>query len=54
MTKPSLILIGAGGQARACIDVIEQEGFFQISGLIGMAEQTRNLKKTLLLNHINA
>jgi len=39
MTKPSLILIGAGGHARSCIDVIEQQGFFQISGLIGMAEQ---------------
>jgi sugar O-acyltransferase (sialic acid O-acetyltransferase NeuD family) len=39
MTKPSLILIGAGGHAHSCIDVIEQQGFFQIAGLIGMPEQ---------------
>ena len=25
MSKPGLILVGAGGHARACIDVIEQQ-----------------------------
>jgi sugar O-acyltransferase (sialic acid O-acetyltransferase NeuD family) len=35
MKKPSLLLIGAGGHARACIDVIEQNGKFNIFGLIG-------------------
>jgi sugar O-acyltransferase (sialic acid O-acetyltransferase NeuD family) len=39
MSKPSLILIGAGGHARACIDVIEQHGQFQIAGLIGLSEE---------------
>lgn len=39
MSKPSLILIGAGGHAHACIDVIEQHGQYQIAGLIGMAEE---------------
>ena len=39
MTKPSLILIGAGGHARSCIDVIEQQGQFQISGLISMPDE---------------
>jgi sugar O-acyltransferase (sialic acid O-acetyltransferase NeuD family) len=39
MTKPSLILIGAGGHARSCIDVIEQQAYFQIIGLIGLPEQ---------------
>lgn len=39
MTKPSLILIGAGGHARSCIDVIEQQGHFQIAGLVGLPEQ---------------
>jgi sugar O-acyltransferase (sialic acid O-acetyltransferase NeuD family) len=39
MSKPSLILIGAGGHARACIDVIEQHGQFQIAGLIGTPEE---------------
>lgn len=35
MTSESLILLGAGGHARACIDVIEQTGRFRIAGLIG-------------------
>ncbi len=39
MIKPSLILIGAGGHARSCIDVIEQQGYFQIAGLVGLPEQ---------------
>lgn len=39
MNKPSLILIGAGSHARACIDVIEQHGQYQIAGLVGMPEE---------------
>ena len=39
MNKPSLILIGAGGHAHACIDVIEQLGQYQIAGLIGMPDE---------------
>jgi sugar O-acyltransferase (sialic acid O-acetyltransferase NeuD family) len=34
-----LLLLGAGGHARACIDVIEQEGRFRIAGLIGLPEE---------------
>lgn len=34
MTKPGILLIGAGGHARSCIDVIEQHGVYQIVGLI--------------------
>jgi sugar O-acyltransferase (sialic acid O-acetyltransferase NeuD family) len=34
-----LLLIGAGGHALSCIDVIEQNKSFQISGLIGLPEQ---------------
>ncbi len=30
-----ILLIGAGGHARSCIDVIEQEGKYAIAGLIG-------------------
>jgi len=33
--KPQLVLMGAGGHARSCIDVIEQEDTFSIAGLIG-------------------
>jgi len=39
MNRSKLILIGAGGHARACIDVIEQEGRYQIAGLIGTSEE---------------
>lgn len=39
MSKPGLILVGAGGHARSCIDVIEQQGQYQIAGLVGLAEQ---------------
>ena len=39
MSKPSLILIGAGGHARACIDVIEYHGQFQIAGLVDTPDE---------------
>ena len=39
MSKPGLILIGAGGHAHACIDVIEQHGGYHIAGLIGMPDE---------------
>ena len=42
MSKPSLILIGAGGHAHACIDIIEQHDHYQIVGLIGMPEELNN------------
>lgn len=35
MSKPNIILIGAGGHAQACIDVIEQQGQYEIAGLVG-------------------
>ena len=39
MAKPELILIGAGGHAHACIDVIEQHGKYEIAGLVGLPEE---------------
>ncbi|PRC91481.1 acetyltransferase [Solimicrobium silvestre] len=32
--KPKIILLGGGGHCAACIDVIEQEGKFEIAGII--------------------
>jgi sugar O-acyltransferase (sialic acid O-acetyltransferase NeuD family) len=43
MSKPGLILIGAGGHAHACIDVIEQHGSYHIAGLIGMPAEVNDL-----------
>lgn len=37
MTRPRILLVGAGGHARACIDVIECEGRFTIGGCIDAA-----------------
>lgn len=39
--KPGLILIGGGGHCASCIDVIEQEGKFEIAGIVdnNIAEQ---------------
>jgi sugar O-acyltransferase (sialic acid O-acetyltransferase NeuD family) len=35
MKRQSILLIGAGGHCRSCIDVIEQEGRWDIVGLVG-------------------
>jgi len=43
MSKPDIILIGAGGHAHACIDVIEQHGQFNIAGLVGLPSEMHNL-----------
>ena len=43
MSKPNLILIGAGGHARVCIDAVEQEGIYKIAGLIGLAQEVGSL-----------
>jgi sugar O-acyltransferase (sialic acid O-acetyltransferase NeuD family) len=37
--KEKLILIGAGGHCKACIDVIEQEGRFIIAGILDVPEK---------------
>lgn len=38
MTEP-IILIGGGGHCRACIDVIETESLYQISGIVDQKEK---------------
>jgi sugar O-acyltransferase (sialic acid O-acetyltransferase NeuD family) len=39
MTKEPILLVGAGGHARACIDVIEQEGNYFVKGLTGLSHE---------------
>ena len=34
-----IILFGAGGHAKSCIDVIEQGGYFKIMGLVGLQSE---------------
>jgi sugar O-acyltransferase (sialic acid O-acetyltransferase NeuD family) len=44
MSKSPIVLVGAGGHAVACVDVIEQERRFEIVGLIGTdAEKGRSI-----------
>ena len=39
MSHPELSLIGCGGHAISCIDVIEQQDIFKIVGLVGLPEE---------------
>lgn len=39
MTKKNLILIGAGGHAKSCIDAIEKSEEFEIAGIVGNPEE---------------
>lgn len=41
MKKKSILLVGAGGHAQACIDLLEAEGSFRIHGLVGENEEKR-------------
>lgn len=42
MAKPRILLLGAGGHSRSCIDVIEQNDDYTISGLIGTSDEVGN------------
>jgi len=42
--KNKLLLIGAGGHCRSCIDVIEQEGRFQIAGIVDKGGEAESSK----------
>lgn len=42
VSKPQLLLIGAGGHSRSCIEVIEQEGEFAIAGLVGLQNESHS------------
>ena len=48
MNKPKIILVGAGGHCRSCIDVIEQEDRFEILGII---DQTAPKESNTLLGY---
>ena len=37
--KEKIILIGGGGHCKSCIDVIEQEGKYQIAGIVDVAKK---------------
>jgi len=39
MKKQDIILIGGGGHCKSCIDVIEQEGIYSISGIVDLPEK---------------
>lgn len=39
MTRSNLLLIGAGGHAHSCIDVVECQNIYNIIGLVGLSDQ---------------
>jgi sugar O-acyltransferase (sialic acid O-acetyltransferase NeuD family) len=39
VSSESILLLGAGGHARSCIDVIEQEGRYTVGGLVGLLKE---------------
>ncbi len=39
MNKAPILLAGAGGHARACIDVLELEGRYAVAGLVGLRHE---------------
>jgi sugar O-acyltransferase (sialic acid O-acetyltransferase NeuD family) len=39
LSEAKILLVGAGGHARACIDVIEQAAQFSVAGLVGLPAQ---------------
>ena len=45
--RPPLLIVGAGGHAQACVDVVEAGGVYQIVGLVGLPEE----KGTQVLGH---
>jgi sugar O-acyltransferase (sialic acid O-acetyltransferase NeuD family) len=51
MTKPSLILIGAGGHCKSCIDVVEQDNKFIIAGIVDINTSISDLLGYPLLGH---
>jgi hypothetical protein len=46
MTKPSLILIGAGGHAHSCIDVIEE----QVTAMLDTLKEVEGADQDCMLN----
>ena len=48
MASPTLILVGAGGHCRSCIDVITLEGRYVIAGIVGRSEE----RGTPVLGHV--
>jgi len=49
--KPKLILVGGGGHCAACIDVIEQEGKYEIAGIVDRDTSIKSLMGYPLLGN---
>lgn len=43
MNKSNLIIVGAGGHARSCIDIIENQNNLQIVGLVSLINQIKEV-----------
>lgn len=54
MPAHTLILVGAGGHCRSCIDVIEVEGRWTIAGIVGREEERGSLALGHAVTHVDA
>jgi sugar O-acyltransferase (sialic acid O-acetyltransferase NeuD family) len=39
VSRPAILLAGAGGHARACVDVIERAGILEVAGFLGLGPE---------------
>lgn len=53
MVSPTLILVGAGGHCRSCIDVIVLEGRYVIAGIVGRTEERGAQVLGHVVNHVD-
>jgi len=42
MIREKIVVVGAGGHAQSCIDVIESQGVYEIAGLVGKVSEIGN------------
>jgi sugar O-acyltransferase (sialic acid O-acetyltransferase NeuD family) len=53
MAARTLMLVGAGGHCRSCVDVIDLEGRYTIAGIVGREEERGSLVLGHLVTHVD-
>lgn len=53
MALPTLVLIGAGGHCRSCMDVIALEGRYGIAGIVGLSEERGTQVLGQVVTHVD-
>lgn len=53
MAAPTLIVVGAGGHCRSCIDVITLEGRYAVAGIVGRQEELGKQVLGHVVSHVD-